>query len=140
MATTTVALAVVAVSNARRHAALTDEFESANAGSWNVERINGLIYAMVMDSRGIYMSADTPRREICRRAAQGQRSDQRSDRRLAAQRPQQRALAFSNFAVRLNGYQDFRYELAPIAKQSGAAGRSRMGRQKSAGRNSQCAQ
>ncbi|MGC1848224.1 MAG: HAMP domain-containing protein [Pseudolabrys sp.] len=45
MAATTVALSVYAVSNARFHAALTEEFESANAGSWNVER-------------GIYMSAD----------------------------------------------------------------------------------
>ncbi|MGC1741754.1 MAG: HAMP domain-containing protein [Pseudolabrys sp.] len=47
MAATTVALSVYAVSNARFHAALTEEFESANAGSWNVERG---IY--------IYMSAD----------------------------------------------------------------------------------
>lgn len=58
MAATTVALSVAAVSNARFHAALTEEFESANAGSWNVERINGLIYATVMETRGIYMSAD----------------------------------------------------------------------------------
>ena len=58
MATTTVALSVVAVTNARHHAALTDEFQSANAGSWNVERINGLIYAVMMESRGIYMSSD----------------------------------------------------------------------------------
>ncbi|MGB8140120.1 MAG: hypothetical protein WCF52_06500, partial [Pseudolabrys sp.] len=36
MAATTVALSVYAVSNARFHAALTEEFESANAGSWNV--------------------------------------------------------------------------------------------------------
>jgi methyl-accepting chemotaxis protein len=55
MAATTVALSVFAVSNARYHAALTEEFESANAGSWNVERINGLIYATVMDTRGIYI-------------------------------------------------------------------------------------
>ena len=64
MAPTTVALSMVAVSAARHHAALTDEFESANAGSWNVERINGLIYAMVMESRGIYMSADMAEAEI----------------------------------------------------------------------------
>ena len=37
------ARSMVAVSNAHRHAALTEEFESANAGSWNVERINGLV-------------------------------------------------------------------------------------------------
>ena len=59
MAMTTLAVSLVAASSARRHAALTDEFEYANAGSWNVERINGLIYATVMDTRGIYMSADT---------------------------------------------------------------------------------
>src|SRR5258708_7840996 len=58
MAITTVALSAVAVSNARHHAALTDEFESANAGTWNVERVNGLIYAAVMESRGVYMSPD----------------------------------------------------------------------------------
>ncbi|MGB7659542.1 MAG: hypothetical protein WBL96_14575 [Pseudolabrys sp.] len=58
MAATTVALSMVAVSNAHRHAALTEEFESANAGSWNVERINGLIYASTMETRGIYMSSD----------------------------------------------------------------------------------
>ncbi len=58
MATTTVALSVVAVTTARHHAMLTDEFESANAGTWNVERVNGLIYAVVMESRGVYMSSD----------------------------------------------------------------------------------
>jgi methyl-accepting chemotaxis protein len=45
MAATTIALSVVAVTAARHHVALTDEFESANAGTWNVERVNGLIYA-----------------------------------------------------------------------------------------------
>ena len=58
MATATLALSVVAVSNARHHATLTDEFESSNAGTWNVERVNGLIYAIVMESRGVYMSPD----------------------------------------------------------------------------------
>ena len=58
MAAITLALAIGAVLNARHHAALTDEFESANAGTWNVERVNGLIYAVVMESRGVYMSPD----------------------------------------------------------------------------------
>src|SRR5262245_65722752 len=60
MTLTTVALSMLAVSNARFHAALTDEFETANSGSWNVERINGLIYATVMDLREIYMSIEQP--------------------------------------------------------------------------------
>ena len=58
MAITTLGLSAFAVSAARHHAALTDDFESANAGTWNVERVNGLIYAIVMESRGVYMSPD----------------------------------------------------------------------------------
>jgi len=58
MAITTVSLSVAAVTNARHHASLTDEFESANAGTLNAERVNGLIYAVVMESRGVYMSTE----------------------------------------------------------------------------------
>ena len=47
-----------AIFNARHYAALTDIYESANAGTLNVERVNGLIYAVVMDSRGVYMTPD----------------------------------------------------------------------------------
>ena len=68
MATTTLALSVVAVHNARSHAALTDEFESANTGSLNVERVNGLVYAAMSDLRGIIYRAG---REKCGRAHQG---------------------------------------------------------------------
>ncbi|MGC1894122.1 MAG: hypothetical protein WA763_10585 [Pseudolabrys sp.] len=77
MAATTVALSVYAVSNARFHAALTEEFESANAGSWNVERINGLIFATVMETRGIYIFVGRCGRcrEIRRRPDQGDRPD-----------------------------------------------------------------
>jgi methyl-accepting chemotaxis protein len=56
LATVTLALAAISVSNARRHAALTDQFGSAF--TMNVERVNALIYAVVMESRGIYMSRD----------------------------------------------------------------------------------
>jgi len=59
MATTTVALSVVAVHGARSHAALTDAFKSANAGSWHVERINGLLYADAMEQRAIIMAPDS---------------------------------------------------------------------------------
>jgi methyl-accepting chemotaxis protein len=58
MATTTIALSVVAVQSARHHAALTGDFESTNEGSWNVERVNSLIYAMMMETRGIYLAQD----------------------------------------------------------------------------------
>src|SRR5262249_39543143 len=58
LATAMVVLASVAAVNAHRHAALTDDFESASAGALNVQRVDALIYAIVMESRGIYMSPD----------------------------------------------------------------------------------
>jgi methyl-accepting chemotaxis protein len=54
----TLLLAAVAAFNARQQAALTHDFESAFLGAQNVERVNALIYAVVMESRGIYMSSD----------------------------------------------------------------------------------
>ena len=60
LASATVGLALVGVINSRQQAAITDEFESAFHGSMNVERVNALIYAVVMESRGIYMSPDIP--------------------------------------------------------------------------------
>jgi methyl-accepting chemotaxis protein len=39
---------------------MTAEYETSLVGTQNVERVNGLIYAVVMESRGIYMSTDIP--------------------------------------------------------------------------------
>jgi methyl-accepting chemotaxis protein len=58
LATVIVVLASITVLSARRQVALTSEFGSAFAGALNVERVNALIYAVVMESRGIYMSYD----------------------------------------------------------------------------------
>lgn len=58
MATTTLALVIVVMLGARHHANSTSEFESANAGTLNVARVNGLIYAVVAEARGMYMTAD----------------------------------------------------------------------------------
>ncbi len=58
LATVTAVLAIVAVYNARRHAALTGEFESAFAGAINVERVKALFDAIEMESRGVTMSPD----------------------------------------------------------------------------------
>src|SRR3954464_11294630 len=60
LATVTVALSLMAVLNARSNTTLSKEFERAFLGTQNVERVNGLIYAVVMESRGIYMSPDIP--------------------------------------------------------------------------------
>src|SRR5215510_11209220 len=60
LAAATMALAGIAVINARQHAAMTRDYETSLSGTQNVERVNGLIYAVVMESRGIYMSTDIP--------------------------------------------------------------------------------
>jgi methyl-accepting chemotaxis protein len=60
LATATMVLAIMAVLNSRQNSALTNDFERAFLGAQNVERVNGLIYAVVMESRGIYMSSDIP--------------------------------------------------------------------------------
>ncbi len=125
MATTTIALSVVAVSAARHHAALTDEFQSANAGTWNVERVNGLIYAVVMESRGVYMSSDMPtskiyadgilkfNKQIAKVVEDWKKSVRGDDAEL-----------FAEFSQRIAQFIEFRRELARLGTEvSPAAGR-----------------
>ena len=56
----TAAITVLSVYNTRRGAALTEAIETASQAALNVERVNSLVYAVVMESRGIYMSTDLP--------------------------------------------------------------------------------
>jgi methyl-accepting chemotaxis protein len=58
LATLTTALAAIVAWNGHRHVALIAEFESAFRGGQQVGRINGLIYAVLMETRGIYLAAD----------------------------------------------------------------------------------
>src|ERR1700760_4005966 len=52
--------AVTALSdyNSRQTAELARVVETSNLAALNVERINALIYAVVMESRGVYMSSE----------------------------------------------------------------------------------
>jgi methyl-accepting chemotaxis protein len=59
LATGTVILALAAAVNARRQATLSAEFESAFQGAVLVERINGLIYAVRIEARGLSLSPET---------------------------------------------------------------------------------
>jgi methyl-accepting chemotaxis protein len=52
----TAAIATLSDYNSRQSQALTEAIETANAAALNVERVNGLVYAVVMESRGVYMS------------------------------------------------------------------------------------
>jgi len=125
MATTTIALSAVAVTAARHHQALTDEFESANAGTWNVERVNGLIYAVVMESRGVYMSGDMATSKVYadgilkfnRQIAQVVQDWKKSVRTDDAE-------LFAQFSKRIAQFIEFRKELARLGTEvSPAAGR-----------------
>jgi methyl-accepting chemotaxis protein len=60
LAAIAVALAAVTLVQTRRQMAMTDEFQTAFIGAQNVEKINSLVYAVVMESRGVYMSTDIP--------------------------------------------------------------------------------
>ncbi|RXH40195.1 methyl-accepting chemotaxis protein [Bradyrhizobium zhanjiangense] len=54
----TAAIAMLSDYNSRRSAELTSAIETANAAARNVERVNSLVYAVVMESRGVYMSTE----------------------------------------------------------------------------------
>jgi methyl-accepting chemotaxis protein len=55
----TAAITALSDYNARQNLELTGAIETANRAALNVERVNSLVYAVVMESRGIYMSSDT---------------------------------------------------------------------------------
>src|SRR6201994_685956 len=56
----TAAITVLSDYNSRRGADLIHAIETANMAALNVERVNSLVYAVVMESRGVYMSSDAP--------------------------------------------------------------------------------
>src|SRR5438477_6480469 len=53
----TAAIALLSDYNTRRNAELTQAIETANLAALNVELVNSLVYAVVMESRGVYMSS-----------------------------------------------------------------------------------
>src|SRR3954470_14643187 len=54
----TAAIAVLAHHNPVRNTELTQAIETASRAALNVERVNSLVYAVVMESRGVYMSSE----------------------------------------------------------------------------------
>ena len=112
LATVTIGLAAVSLLNTSRHVALTKEFESAFVGAENVDRINSLIYAVVMESRGIYMSPDIA---TAKKFAEGltRFNDQIGS---VVEKWQQSVLpedaaVFAAFAERVRKFQEFRRDL-----------------------------
>jgi methyl-accepting chemotaxis protein len=54
----TAAITALSHYNTSRNTELTEQVSTASRAALNVERINSLVYAVVMESRGIYMSTD----------------------------------------------------------------------------------
>jgi methyl-accepting chemotaxis protein len=112
LAAMTVGLASVAVISAHRHAALTDDFDSAYAGALNVRRVDTLVYAIVMESRGIYMSSDIATAKVYGEGLLGFSDNlgQVLNEWRNAVRADDTEL-FEPFAKRIQQFRDFRREL-----------------------------
>jgi methyl-accepting chemotaxis protein len=120
MAATALVLSGAVIVNARHHSTLTDAYESANAGTLYVERVNGLIYAVVAESRGVYMSANPEQRQkfidgidefdaqISKVLADWKKSVRAEDAEL-----------FARFSQRIDDFINFRHQLGQIAIASG---------------------
>jgi methyl-accepting chemotaxis protein len=113
LATVTMGVAAVNAFNAYRQGMMTREFEGAYAGAMNVERVNGLIYAVVMETRGISLAADDAEAKL--RAGALRKYHDRLTEVLADWQRNVRsddATSFREFSGRLKIFQDFRRELA----------------------------
>ncbi|WP_257169296.1 methyl-accepting chemotaxis protein [Bradyrhizobium sp. SRS-191] len=111
--------------NSRRSGDLTKAIETANLAALNVQLVNGLVYAVVMESRGVYMSTDPAvvkkygegllkfNAEILKVVDKWQSIVQVDD-----------AQQFATFKKRIEQFVDFRKELVRRANEiSPAAGR-----------------
>ncbi len=120
LATATVALAAVAVISAYQHSVLTKEFESVYSGAMDVERVNGLIYAVGMETRGLVLATDDAG------GRQHAAALQKFTDRIATVmkdwarhvRPEE-AARFQEFSGRVKIFQDFRRELVRRANDQG---------------------
>ncbi|MET0277154.1 MAG: methyl-accepting chemotaxis protein [Pseudorhodoplanes sp.] len=120
-----VVLAGVAVVSSRAQLAIERGVDSAALGSRNVERVNSLIYAVVMESRGIYMSPD-----IATAKRYGVELLKYSDQISQVVNDWQKlvgsddAALFEEFSRRIAQFQEFRRELVRRGTEiSPAAGR-----------------
>jgi methyl-accepting chemotaxis protein len=111
--------------NSRRAAELTHEIETANLAALNVQRVNSLVYAVVMESRGVYMSTDAP---VVRKYGAGLLKFNEDILRVVARWEEivqaDDAEQFAVFKKRINQFVEFRAELVRRANEiSPAAGR-----------------
>ena len=121
----TAAITVLSDYNSRRSAELIHAIETANMAALNVERVNSLVYAVVMESRGVYMSTDPA---VVKKFGEGLLKF--NDRILGVVKGWEAivqaddAEQFATFKKRIEQFVDFRKELVRRANEiSPAAGR-----------------
>ena len=121
----TAAITFLSDFNARRSAELTHEIETVNLAALNVERVNSLVYAVVMESRGVYMSTE---KDVVKKYGEGLLKFNerilgvvgRWEGIVKADDAEQ----FATFKKRIEQFVDFRKELVRRANEiSPAAGR-----------------
>jgi methyl-accepting chemotaxis protein len=108
----TAAITVLSDYNTRSSTELTQSIEVASQAALNVERVNSLVYAVVMESRGIYMSTDLP---VVKKYGDGLHkfSDQLLDvvKKWEAIVQADDAQQFAAFKKRIDQFVEFRKEL-----------------------------
>jgi methyl-accepting chemotaxis protein len=121
----TAAITVLSDFNTRRGVELTEAVETASRAALNVERVNSTVYAIVMESRGVYMSTEAA---VVKKYGDGllKFSDQLLDvvKRWESIVQADDAEQFATFKKRINQFVEFRKELVRRAVEvSPAAGR-----------------
>jgi methyl-accepting chemotaxis protein len=121
----TAAITVLSDYNSRHSTELTASIERANMAALNVERVNSLVYAVVMESRGVYMSTEPA---AVKKFGDGllKFNDQILDvvKKWEGIVQADDAEQFSTFRKRIEQFVDFRKELVRRANEVGpAAGR-----------------
>jgi methyl-accepting chemotaxis protein len=108
--------------NTRRNLELTEAVETASRAALNVERVNSLVYAVVMESRGVYMSTEPA---VVKKYGDGLL--QFNDKILAVVKNWESivraddAEQFAVFKKRIEQFVDFRKELVRRGVEIGAA-------------------
>ncbi|MGE9009601.1 methyl-accepting chemotaxis protein [Leptospira interrogans] len=108
--------------NTRQNSALTEAVATASRAALNVERVNSLVYAVVMESRGVYMSTEPA---VVKRYGDGLLKF--NDSILEVVRNWQAlvqaddAEQFATFKKRIEQFVDFRKELVRRGVEIGAA-------------------
>ncbi len=121
----TAAITLLSDYNSRRATELTESIQTANLAALNVERVNSLVYAVVMESRGVYMSTE---KEAAKKFGDGllKFNEQILDvvNRWKSIVQTDDAEQFATFKKRIEQFVDFRKELVRRAMEiNPAAGR-----------------